>query len=239
MSNNPFYSATLHNRSNCDVEFRPAPEEGEIPDQTPVLLKNGRYGILIIQPQDDKRHAVLGRFMDAWSNVEMQLARLLGLAVNLHPLDTPVLMNGLGTRGQRDAIEALLVPRLRPEAAERLTAALASVKSNATKRNYIVHGFWALEIVIADRNGVPWPNYRQFRRYDPSNEGLRKEMDTRAPSSARNTYMFSLARIIGITKSLDRLWHDLASVTKEDVQIKKQTIDVTIDTAAPFAWVRP
>ncbi len=239
MSNNPFHSSTLHNCSNCGVEFRPAPEVGEIPDQTPILLKNGRYGILIIQPQDDKRHAVLGRFMDAWSNIEMQLGRLLGLATNLHHLDTPVLMNGLGTRGQRDAIEALLVPRLRPEAAERLTAALASVKSNATKRNYIVHGYWALEIVIKDRNGIPWPNYRQFRRYDPSNDGLRKALDTRTPSNARDTYMFSLARIIGITKSLGHLWHDLAAITEQDVQTRKQSINVTIDAAAPFAWVRP
>lgn len=239
MTNNPFYSATINNRSNNEIEIRPAPEVGPLPDPAPVLLKNGRYGITLIQPQDNKRHAVLGRFMDEWSKIEMQLARLLGLAVNLHPQDTPVLMNSLGTRGQREAIEALLMPRLQMAAGERLTDALASLKTNSTKRNYIVHGFWALEIVIADRNGVPHPNYRQYRRYDPSNEAIRKELDNRVMSQARKTYMFSLPRIDSLTKSLDNLWQALSTITEKDIQLKKQVVDLTIDTATPFAWATP
>ena len=164
MTNNPFYAVTIHSRSHKRFEFQIQPDEGEMPDHTPELLPSGAFRIPMVQPQDDLRHIALGRFMDQWSKLEMQIARLLGLILNTSNEDMPVIMNSLGSRGQRETLEALLVPRLSPEKAEKLTLLLTAFKTNATKRNYFAHGYWHLEVVVCDRNGVPWPSYRQYRR---------------------------------------------------------------------------
>lgn len=118
MSNNPFHAVTIQNRTDKPFEFQIQPDEGPLPDQTPTLLENGKFLIPMIQPQDDLRHIALGRFMDKWSKLEMQIARLLGLILNTPHDDMPVVMNSLGSRGQRETLEALLTPRLSAEKAQ-------------------------------------------------------------------------------------------------------------------------
>lgn len=216
MTNNPFHEITIHNRTDRPHEFQILADEGELPDQTPVPLGDGIYKIPMIQPNDDSRHIAFGRFMDQWSKLEMQIGRLLGLAMNTPADEMPVVMNGLGSRGQRECLETLLMPKLNAVGAERLSNALSAFKTNATKRNYLSHGYWHLEVVIADRNGVPWPNYRQYRRYNPSNPDTRKSLDRRSDPKARKTFMFSLARINALSSDLERLWHDFSQVGAAD-----------------------
>lgn len=238
MTNNPFYNVTLFNLTVADFDFLLVPETGPIPSPQSLLLENGKYLITIIQPQDTVRHALLGCFMDEWSKVEMQLARLLGLALSLNQDEMPVVMNALGTRGQRELIEALLIPRLKDDAALALSNILARVKSNATKRNYIVHGYWHLEVVVTDRNGVPWPNYRQFRRYDPSDSAARAALGERANSAARKTYMFSLPRIRKLSSDLGGLWDELSKITKESLNENYQKpVQLRITAPMPSAGI--
>jgi hypothetical protein len=218
MNNNPFYQVTVNNRSSASIEFEMVPDEGPIPDQTPVKLPNGKFKIPMIQPRDDARHVALGKFMDQWSKLEMQIARLLGIAMGRNSLEMPAVMNALGTKGQRECLEALLVPNLEDEPSRELQRLLALLKSNATKRNYLAHGFWSLEVIIADRNGVPWPNYRQYRRYNPSDPHLRKALSDRSDPKARKTYMFSIARINAIAAELDRLWHAFSKIRADNLK---------------------
>lgn len=239
MSNNPFYAVTVQNRTNTPVDFEIQPNEGPLPEQTPVRLPDGRFQVPLIQPQDEARHAALGRFMDQWSKVEMQISRLLALPMRADAEEMPVVMNALGTRGQRETLEALLLPRLNDAARQKLGHLLVALKANATKRNNLVHGYWHLEIVITERNGIPWPNYRQYRRYNPSDAQIRKGLDERTNAKARKTYMFSVARIHSLSRELDRLWHDLSHITAADLQNSpNQPINFSITNGPPITGFR-
>lgn len=240
MLNNPFHAVTVQNRTNKAVEFQIQPDHGPIPAPTPLMLPNGSFQIPMIQPQDDSRHIALGRFMDQWSKLEMQIARLLGLAMSTNNDEMPVVMNALGSRGQRECLETLLLPRLEAEAAQKLSAFLVSFKHNATKRNYLAHGYWHLEVIIADRNGVPWANYRQFRRYNPSNAAVRKALDERRDPKSRKAYMFSVARINAISSELERLWHELSTIEAGNLKDRKhQSVNLIIADGVAAAGVGP
>lgn len=236
MTNNPFYAVSIQNRTGKPVEFQIQPDQGPIPDQAPVLLASGSFQIPMIQPQDDARHIALGRFMDHWSKLEMQIGRLLGLAMNTPHDDIPVVMNALGSRGQRECLEALLLPRLQDAAVEKLRRLLTAFKNNATKRNSLAHGYWHLEVVITERNSVPWPNYRQYRRYNPSDASVRKALDQRTDPKARKTHMFSVARINALSSDLDRLWHEFSKIGASDLKEgKKQPADFKITNGSTTA----
>lgn len=230
MINNPFYRITIRNRTAAEIDFQMVPDHGPLPSQTPVKLPSGRYQIPILHPQDNARHEALGIFLDEWSKVEMQIARLLEMATGGDIYDMPALMNALGAQGQREALATLLVPKLTPSAGDALHDLLERLKANATKRNHIVHGYWNLNVVIADRNGTPWPNYRQFRRYDPPDKATRESLDgDNPPKNACKTYMFSIPRIRAIAKELDRMWHELAAIKESDLKDRAQKpVNVTV-----------
>ena len=236
MTNNPFYAFTIQNRTDKQVDFKIQPDEGPLPEQTPIALPNGMFMIPIIQPQGDVRHISLGRFMDQWSKLEMQIARLLGLAINKRTEEMPVIMHALGSRGQRECLEALLLPRLNDTASAKLQSLLILFKNNATRRNFLAHGYWHLEVVITERNGVPWPNYRQYRRYNPSDAAIRRALDDRSDPKPRKTYMFNLARINSISSELDRLWHEFSRIVSSDLKdVGKQAIKFSITDAITTA----
>lgn len=217
-SNNPFHYVGLINRSGHGISPRMIPDVGAIPSQDPVLLPNGAFEIPIIQPRGEERHAILGIFLDEWSKLEMQVARLLALSLGSDPMEMPVLMNGLGSRGQRDALTSLLLPRLKDGAASKLQKIMEKIKAHTTRRNHIIHGYWYLEVVITDRNGVPWPNYRQYRRYDPSDIAARRQLDSGNETQARKNYMFSLSRIQALSAEMQGLWHEFSSITERDTK---------------------
>ena len=237
-SNNPFFNVVMHSRSMRDLDFRIVSDFGPIPKQDPVLLPNGKYEVPVIHPQGEERHTVLGIFMDEWSKLEMQVARLLGLALKTDMMEVPVLMNGLGSRGQREVLGTLLCPLLNDQAAANLRGLLDRLKTHATRRNHITHGYWHLEVVFADRNGIPWPNYRQYQRYDPSDAAIRTALDKREPSAARKNYMFSLPRIRSLSAGMERLWHDLSHITESDMKdAVKKPINLKFSYSAPGAGV--
>ena len=67
--------------------------------------------------------------------------------------EMPVIMNALGSRGQRECLEALLLPRLNDAASAKLQSLLVLFKNNATKRNFLAHGYWHLEEAWVTRVG--------------------------------------------------------------------------------------
>lgn len=238
-SNNPFHNFVTHNRSARELDFRILSDTGPLPKQDPVLLTNGKFEVPIIHPQDETRHTVLGIFMDEWSKLEMQIARLLAIALRADMMEMPVIMNGLGSRGQREALVALLCPVLTDQASAKLRELLDRFKTHTTRRNHIIHGYWHLEVVFTDRNGVPWPNYRQFRRYDPSDAEIRLALDKREDSAARKTYMFSLPRIRSISAEMERLWHDFSRISESDLKNSpKKIVNLNLSYSAPVTWVR-
>lgn len=226
MSSHPFVEVLVFNPTTHEIEWRFV-KDG--PPVAPKLQSTGKYRLELIQPNNDARHIALGRFLDAWSRLEQQIARALAGALAIPWERTSALMNGLGNRGQVDTLRALLPNQLSGEDAETLNRILDRVKANNTKRNNIIHGYWILEVVITDRNGAPHPNYREYRRYDPSDPTVAALLDQRANKHARKSYMFSVARINAITKELERLRDDLASFTTRNLKnAPDQLIDIPI-----------
>lgn len=209
---------TLHNNSSSEIDIFIPLDDGPLPDPTPVKMPSGNYKVPFIQPNDDRRHVALGVFMDEWSKLEMKLSILLSAALSTRLKEMPVLMNALGNHGQRAVIDALLSPRLSKQAADELAPILERIKNNNTRRNHLVHGYWHLEIVVTDRNGVPHPSYRQYRRYDPSDPEIRRALDKREKSAARKNYMFSLPRILAIATELRRIREDLGEFISRNFQ---------------------
>ena len=111
-----------------------------------------------------------------------------------------------------------------------LDALLSRIKAKNTQRNNLIHGYWFLEIVVKDRNGVPFANVRQYRRYDPNDFKTIRDLDSRACDKARKNYVFSVARINAISSELGRLRADLSSFINNYVKNAPQQ-EVTFKVA--------
>lgn len=229
MAENPFVDIILHNQSG--VEVIPI-EKSQLSSQSKMqsgFLTNGSYRLIYSQPDRRERHYALGEFLDAWSRLEQQIARAIARTVGIEWTQASVLMNGLGNRGQMETIKALLPARLDANGTTELFALCERIKVNNTKRNYLIHGYWLLEVVVKDRNGVPHANFREYRRYDPGDPRVTELLDLRTDKKARKTYMFSIARIRTITSEVRRLTADLrAFLTRQLKDSPHQTIDLPI-----------
>lgn len=189
-------------RLDPEVEPRPAHE----PD--------GSHIVYIREPRGNERHIVLGKFMDVWSQLESCIAVMLCDSAGIALRNGSVFMNALGTRGQTDVI-ALMAPQklTNPQKVE-LTALLERIKRANTRRNHIVHGQWALEAILQNHNGRVGTKLTQYRIYSVSDPAVRDAMRQPENRDERAKYMFSVARIRSLTKSLDRLANDVSAFWK-------------------------
>ncbi len=150
-------------RGSVDITF--ARQAADSPTHTP----DGNPILYIEEPEDDQRHIALGKFMDAWSSLEIPIGTLLAKATGTERENIAVLMNALGTRGQLDVISVLGRVGLDDAAAVELTDILERVKTSNTRRNHIVHGRWILEARLYNANGRVLMRLEQKRLYDVSN----------------------------------------------------------------------
>jgi hypothetical protein len=182
-------------------------------EASPEFTVDGSPIIYVVEPVDDERHIVLGKFMDAWSLLEIAIAEMLADVTGVDVANIPVLMNALGTRGELDVISILGPTGLKPSQREALTKLLGRIKDNNTKRNRIVHGHWVLEVWLYDWNGRLGLRRYQHRMYDPSDPDVRRSLSDPTSKAARAGYMFSLPRIKGVTAEVRKLATDISRFT--------------------------
>jgi len=212
---NEFHAMNVVNRyEGNDVELIIPPDDltGYV---TPEFQgPDGRYKIVLFQPTGDERHVALGKFMDAWSKVEMNIRLILSVLIDTDNETMPTVMNALGTRGQLDVMLSLAHVKLTAQANIEIEALLERIKVNNTKRNYIVHGYWALEFKLVSQGNKPGLVHRQYRVYDPSGIPLPKGAAEQAESAK---YRFSIPRINSLTTELMRIWTDLGAFMNKHI----------------------
>ncbi|MDB5693711.1 MAG: hypothetical protein JWO81_2774 [Alphaproteobacteria bacterium] len=163
------------------------------------------------QPTNNERHTALGGFMDAWSKVEMAVSILLSEMLSTDLNNMPPLMNSLGSRGQFDVLNELGASTFDKAAFEELEKLTNRFKANNTRRNYITHGYWLLEILVRNHGGNPALVYQQIRAYSPTNRLEREKLSDRRNVKERTKYYFTLTRLRALTGELHRLWEDLGA----------------------------
>jgi hypothetical protein len=179
----------------------------------PERDENGKFNVVMLQPTDQTRHVALGMFMDAWSKLELAISDLLMELLSTSSENMPALMNSLGTRGQIDVISVLGQSALTGSQATQLIDILQSIKTNSTRRNHIVHGYWLLEMVIRDHGGRPAVTYNQYRAYDPSDPKTALKVKDVRNSKERSKYLFSIARIDSITREIGNIMARVQALT--------------------------
>lgn len=197
--------------SNLKVETDPpTPHTPESPDFTP----DGTPIAYVKEPMDNRRHIALGRFMDAWSKLESAIATVLCDSTGLDRKEANVLMNALGTRGQLDVIDVLGGSGLSDAQQAELVALMGRVRTNNTRRNYIVHGNWVLEVRLYNANGKLLVRLHQQRRYPVSDKTVRNALNKPENKRDRLKYVFSIPRIDAITKELEQLKDDISEFNR-------------------------
>ncbi|QPC44635.1 hypothetical protein HW532_19175 [Kaustia mangrovi] len=209
---NDFYVMRVQSRigtAKYNVRLEIQPDDATDVDPTPRRDLDGAYVLPIVQPSDNERHIVLGKFMDEWSKLEMALSFLLGHLTSTPMESVSVLMNALGSRGQLDVMRTLAPLRIEGGKVGELEALLDRVKAQNTRRNRIVHGYWALELVVVDCDGAPAIRYHQYREYFPSDAETKIRIGTPSNRKVRSKYLFGLGRIKTITRNIIELRRDL------------------------------
>lgn len=189
----------------CDISF-----EAQT-DDSATHTEDGRPILYVKEPEGDERHIALGKFMDAWSDVERVVGTLLSHVVGTPSENIAVLMNALGTRGQMDVLNVLGRIGLSEAETDALTALLERLKTNNTRRNHIVHGRWMLELRAYSHNGRLITRLEQFRIYDVSDPAMRRALRHVENRRERSKYMFSIRRILALSKELKQLSKDFSA----------------------------
>ncbi len=123
--------------------------------------------------------SVLGSYLRAWDQVEMQFLPLFGKMLGTHQNATLVLLSvGVNQPTLRNILEALATIRLREKDRSKLTALVRRWENASAKRNRIVHGHWMLMIKMVegpsgkrDHTKSTW-----VRFYDPTDPTAHERM---------------------------------------------------------------
>jgi hypothetical protein len=95
--------------------------------------------------------SVLGAYLRAWDQVEMQLLPLFGKMLGTHQNATLVLLSvGINQPTLRTILESLATIRVNGDDRSTLTAIVRRWETASAKRNRIVHGHWALIINMVE-----------------------------------------------------------------------------------------
>lgn len=167
------------------------------------------FYIDIIEPDPNAGHLSIGRFMDGWSrlesSIEFTLSNLLGVSHDV----MPTIMNSLGARGQIDTIKHLGAAMFDEVVLARLEALTDRVGQANTRRNRIVHGHWALDVICREYSGRIRYKIVPYRIYTPSSPDEARAMHGNYDRSVREKYMFSVGKINILSKELAVLRDDI------------------------------
>lgn len=186
---------------------------GDTPDQEDRRFDGkGDLRVLRIRnPTTDDHHIALGKFLDAWSGLEVAVfsavAKLFGTDIQ-----RATILSGLvGTRGLVDLLGALsqLAPQIPLGQVTRLADRLKELN---TKRNKIVHGHWLLEAVIYLNDNEAQLKTRLFRFYTPNNPAVTESLKDLKNQKARSAHLFSLNKLSVITKEVLKLREDFGLI---------------------------
>ena len=161
-----------------------------------------------LPPENDK-HIALGRFMDTWSKLELSLRqKLQGLLLSGEPVVADAVSYSVSGTALMNMVVSLASIFLKPsDRAEYVNLSERFGKLN-TKRNYLVHGFWTLELIVFLSDSEPVVQASEVREYPPTDMATREALSDLKNQSARGRYLFPLKKIEQIEKDAATLYRD-------------------------------
>ena len=147
-------------------------------------------------PPADAKHAALGRFMDTWSKFELQLRnKLQEILLSAHQPTAEAVAYSVSGKALMDLLFNLASIHLSGKDKTEYLALSERFGKLNTKRNYLVHGWWTLELIVALDAGEPIVKATEVREYPPADLEQRTGLNDLRNQSARGRYLFSLVRI--------------------------------------------
>lgn len=177
---------------------------GSAPPAAPV---EGAVYLEAELPPPDSKHAALGRFMDTWSKLELQLRlKLQEVILSAYPPAAEAVSYSVSGKALMELLFNLASVHLSSkDRAEYLTLGERFEKLN-TKRNYLVHGWWTLELVVYLESDEPRVRAVEVREYPPSDPEQREALNDLRNQSARGRYLFDVERIGQTEKDVAALY---------------------------------
>lgn len=148
-------------------------------------------------PPEDQRDLSLGRFMDAWSDVEQQLRFLLQQLSGTDGAIAYAISAAVPDLGRmRDLLKAIGSIRLQGSDLAELDNICSDVQRQAQHRNTIVHGRWGLTNnveqtpILGVIHDLKW-----VRVYNVVDQSIELQAVLGKNEKAQRRYVFSVARL--------------------------------------------
>ncbi len=182
------------------------------PNQELPTDDDSDYKIHLVEPDITKCHIAMGRFVNAWSLLELSTQSLLAKMLGVKKNKVSILVNALGSRSTLDIIKEFGVSVLKKNESDKLLALTERMKKINTKRNRIIHGCWEMHVLVRKYGERFTHKIYPARCYTPSDEETKKSLsDTSNPK--RKNYIFTVDEINQITGHLDTLSQDMQNFT--------------------------
>jgi hypothetical protein len=122
-------------------------------------------------PEREERDKAMGRYMDAFSRLEIMMQTAILEMIQLDQVRTRAFFAALGTKNTIDVLKATAQIELTPEGAERVRKLGLRIAERNMRRNHIVHGKWNIHVTPNDA-GDGTATAEWIRRYDHTDPTL-------------------------------------------------------------------
>jgi hypothetical protein len=167
-------------------------------------------------PSREECDYLLGVYIRTWGDVEGSVANLISKLLDTDTITSRIVIRALGNMmSQREIASELGRHRLRKQDFDLLEKLLERVKSAATRRNRIVHGYWMMHIQMGDiPNTKPLTakSAKWVRMYDPSQRDEYEKLMTGKHQKLNSAYQFwpddlkrEIEKAVALAKSIDDL----------------------------------
>jgi hypothetical protein len=171
-----------------------------------------RPGIVYVDPEippENDKHIALGRFMDTWSKFELHLRNQVEmLLLTASPSSAIAVSYSVSGKALMNLLVSLAATRLSGHAKKEYADLSERFSKLNTKRNYLVHGSWTLELIVHLQNAEPAVKAQEVREFPPVDSESREDLDDFRNQSSRGRYLFTLDRIASTERDIANLYGD-------------------------------
>lgn len=179
------------------------------PGQAPPEKRPGFIYIDPELPPENDKHAALGRFMDTWSKFELQLrGSIEHLLLSANPSSATAVAYSVSGKALMDLLVSLATIHLTGKDKKAYVDLSERFAKLNTKRNYLVHGSWTLELTVYRRDGEPAVDSQEVREFPPVDAESREALNDFHNQSARGRYLFTLKKIADAENDVATLHRD-------------------------------
>jgi hypothetical protein len=157
-------------------------------------------------------HTCIGRFMDQWSKLEIQLQALFTRLLGADAEKGNALASTMSGKAMIEALTVLSEATLPAGAHKSFINLMERLSAINTKRNYIVHGYWSAEIIVFNqRNGDVTMKMKVLREYPAPSPRTQQALADPKNQRERTKYLFQTKRIDEIAGRVSDFGADLAA----------------------------